>query len=381
MLARTARKRIAIVTTVYRKNSHADVIAGRLLGGYEYNGQKRRPQVEVASMYVDQFPADDMSRALANQYGFRLCPTVKEAVAGVEGVVFIGEHGEYPFNEKGQHLYPRYELYKQITDVFRAAGRAVPVYSDKHFSYDWQKAKWMYDQSHELRFPLMAGSSVPVSWRRPELEIQPGTALERAVMVGYGGKEVYGFHALEGLQCMVERRRGFETGIAAVECLEGDAVWQWTDRNPWANDLMLEAVRRCEGAKTGSPRENVKAPVLFLLEYSSGLHAAVYMLDGQIQQFGFATAGAAMSTEMWLQPVRYFNHFSGLVYWIEHLLTTGRAPYPVERTLLTTGALAALMDSSFEHRRIETPHLQIKYQPVRASQYNRGPVPAPEREA
>jgi hypothetical protein len=194
-------------------------------------------------------------------------------------------------------------------------------------------------------------------------------------MVGYGGKEVYGFHALEGLQCMVERRQGFETGVAAVECLDGDAVWQWTERNPWAGELMLEAVKRCEPAKSGTPRENVKAPSLFVVEYRSGLRAAVYMLDGQVTEFAFAAPG--VSTEMWLQPARYYNHFSGLTYWIEKLLVTGREPYPVERTLLTTGTLAALMDAGYEHRRVETPHLNIAYRPVRASQYNRGAVPDP----
>ncbi|MGH9667645.1 MAG: hypothetical protein ACRD9L_24780 [Bryobacteraceae bacterium] len=171
-----ARKRIAIVTTVYRLNSHADVIAGRLLAGYEYYGKQHEPRVDVVSMYTDQIPKNDMSRALAAKYGFHIYPSIREALTlggkslAVDGVVFIGEHGDYSYNEKGQHLYPRYELYKQIVDVFRESGRVVPVYCDKHFSYDWQKAKWMFEQSRELKFPLMAGSSVPLAWRRPPLE-------------------------------------------------------------------------------------------------------------------------------------------------------------------------------------------------------------------
>ena len=283
-----ARKRIAIITTVYRKDSHADVIAGRLLAGYEFNGEARRPAVDVVSMYTAQVPANDMSRELASQYGFRIFDTVREALClgggklAVDGVAFIGEHGDYPFNEKGQHLYPRYELYKQIVDVFRESGRVVPVYCDKHFSYDWQKAKWMYDQSRELHFPLMAGSSVPLTWRRPPLELDIGAPVEKAVMVGYGGKEVYGFHALEGLECMVERRKGFETGVAAVQCIEGEDVWKWSRENAWADRLMIEAVQRCEPSKAGSPESNVKSPVLFVIDYRSGLTAAVYMLDGQI---------------------------------------------------------------------------------------------------
>jgi hypothetical protein len=285
---------------VYRKNSHADVIAGRLIAGYEYDGEVRKPQVDVVSMYTDQVPDNDMSRGFAAKHGFRIYATVRDALApggeklAVDGVVFIGEHGEYPFNEKGQHLYPRYELYKQIMEVFRESGRSVPVYCDKFFSYDWTKARWMYDQSKELKFPLMAGSSVPLTWRRPALELKLGASIDKAVAVGYGGNEVYGFHALEGLECMVERRKGFETGIAAVECRQGDEVWKINEQNPWADQLMQAAVKRCDDVKKKSK------PSIFILEYRSGLTAAVYMLEGQVNQFAFAAKDPVVSTEMWL---------------------------------------------------------------------------------
>lgn len=380
------RKRVAIITTVYRPNSHADVIAGRLIAGYEYYGKRRKPRVDVVSMYTDQVPKNDMSRGLATKYAFRIYPTIREALTlggsslAVDGVVFIGEHGDYPYNEKGQHLYPRYQLYKRIIDVFRNSGRSVPLYCDKHFSYDWQHAKWMYDQSRELKFPLMAGSSVPLAWRRPPLELDLGSPVEYAASLGYGEKEAYGFHALEALQCMVERRKGFETGVAAVQCLDGDAAWEWNRGNRWGQNLMEQALARCDTRRPGDLERNVKSPSVFLLEYASGLRTATYMLDGEIQSFAFAASlrgkSEAVSTLMWLQPTRYYAHFSGLVYYIEQLILTGRPSYPVERTLLTTGALAALFDSCYQKgKRIETPHLKISYTPPRESFYNRGPVP------
>jgi hypothetical protein len=303
----------------------------------------------------------------------------------VEGVVLVGEHGNYPENAKGQKLYPRYELYKQIVDTFRETGRSVPVFCDKHLSYDWQKAKWMYDQSRELRFPLMAGSSIVMSWRRPPLELALETPVEKSVTVFYGEKEAYGFHALEANQCMVERRKGGETGIRAVTCVEGADVWKWTDRNAWAGRLLEAALTRCEGRKPGSPRDAVKEPILFVVEYASGLESAVYLLNGLVEQAGFAASirGAAepVSTELWLQPSRPFSHFSGLVHYIEQMIVTGRPAYPVERTLLTTGALPVLMDSCFErHRRIETPHLNVRYRAPADSLFSRGPVPAEDRE-
>ena len=381
-----ARKRIAAVITEYRRNSHADVIVGRLLEGYDYNGERRNPRVQVVSMYTDQAPSGDMSRDMAARHGVRIFPTVPEAVTlgtgrlAVDGVVLIGEHGEYPDNEKGQRLYPRYELSKQIIDVFRKSGRAVPVFCDKHLSVDWWKAKWMYDQSRELKFAFMAGSSVPLAWRRPPLELDLGTPVEKAVVCFEGGKESYGIHGLEALECMVERRAGGETGIAAVECLEGAQVWQWTERTPWAGRLLDHALRRDENATPGRPAGNVKQPVLFVLEYRSGLQAAAYILNGHSRNFTFAAEVRAnpepVSTELWLQPGRPHSHFSALAYYIEQMIITGRPAYRVERTLLTTGALAALMDSSYQgNRRLETPHLKISYRAPKESLYSQGPVP------
>jgi hypothetical protein len=382
------RKNVAAIITEYRRNSHADVIVTRMLEGYEYNGKRQAPRVRVASMYTDQVPGNDLSRGFASKHNVRVFPTVREALLlgrsslAVEGVVLIGEHGNYPDNEKGQKLYPRFELFKQIVETFREIGKAVPVFCDKHLSTDWDKAKWMYDQSRALKFPFLAGSSLPVSWRRPPFEPPLDAPIEKAVVCFYGPKEAYGFHALESLQCMVERRRGGETGVASVECLEGGAVWEWTGKNAWGARLLEAALARVEDRKPGLPRDNAKDPILFLLRYRDSLEAAVYLLNGHISQTGVALQAGQNepdATEIWLQPGRPFSHFSSLTHWIEELIVTASAPYPVERTLLTTGALAALMDSSFHKgKRLETPHLAVRYRAPTQSFYSRGPVPALE---
>jgi hypothetical protein len=300
----------------------------------------------------------------------------------VDGVILIGEHGRYPTNEKGQKLYPRYELYKQVVDVFRRSGRSVPLFFDKHLSYDWQKAKWMYDQHRELGFPMMAGSGQPYAWRRPALELDLETPVERAVVYNHGPKESYGFHALEMLQCMVERRKGGETGVAAVQCLEGSEVWRWTGQTPWASRLLNEALTRSESRNKGALRDQVRQPIVFRLEYFDGLQAAVFNLQGYVNDAGFAAAihgkSKPVSTEFWAQRQRPWSHCSGHVYYMEQILLTGKPPCAVERTLLTTGALAALMDSSYiGNKRIETPHLKIAYRARKGWLFNQGPVPAP----
>src|SRR5947209_8136096 len=219
------RRPVAVITTVYRPLSHAYHIAGRFMSGYAREGEFHVPRHYVASLYVDQTPENDLSREVAREYGARVTRSVADALTGggdklaVEGVLLIGEHGNYPRNDRGQILYPRFELFQQVVETFRKTGQSVPVFCDKHLSYGWDKAKQMRAWAEELKFPLMAGSSLPVTWRRPELELGLGTPVEDALVAAYGPIEVYGFHALETLQCMLERRAGGETGVKAVTAL------------------------------------------------------------------------------------------------------------------------------------------------------------------
>ena len=391
------RKKIVVIITEFSRMSHAEVIVGRLVKGYFHNGNRITPQVDIVSMYLDQIPNRDMGREIAAEHGIPLFSSIRKTLTldgedlAVDGVIIIGEHGNYPFNIKGQQLYPRYYFYKQVMDVFRASGRCVPVFNDKYLSYDWDEAKWMYDHSVALGFPLMAGSSLPFTWREPELELELGTPIERAVVTHYGPKERYVCHTLDLLQCMVERREGGETGISAVQCFEGDSVWKWTDANPWAERLMLEAISRTPERKPGSPRENVSNPYLFVLEYTSGLTTASYLLNGHVQSAAFAAdirgKSKPVSTHFVHQNRRPYAHFSGLVYHVEQMMLTGKEQFPIERVLLTTGAQAALFESSYENgrtiqkgKRVVTPNLDIAYRARKESLFNRGPMPPTEKD-
>jgi hypothetical protein len=63
------------------------------------------------------------------------------------------------------------------------------------------------------------------------------------------------------------------------------------------------------------------------------------------------------------------------------MMLTGHADWPAERTLLTTGALAALMDSSYRGNvRLPTSHLQVEYTAPEASHFLCGPVPPEDAE-
>jgi hypothetical protein len=368
------KKTIGAVITEYRPMSHADVICGRIFNGYTPNGVRVEPRTQIVSMYTDQVPDNDTSREHTARHGCKIYPTISEALTrggdslAVEAVLLIGEHGKYPLNEIGQKLYPRYELFQQIVEVFRKSRRSVPVFSDKHLSWSWDHAKQMYDESKELGFPMMAGSSIPVTPRVPSLEVPFNAPIEHAVAVGYSDVEAYGFHTLESLQCMIERRAGGETGVSAVQALRGKDVWEWHDsRNAaWARPLLDAALARDPVPKKLPPREGTKDPALFLLEYRDGLRAAVYMLDRYLSTWLFAGTikGKPDPISTHFGPIphnRELPHFDGLVRCIEEFFVTGKPVYPVERTLLTTGMLAFLMQSRHSNQRIETPQLKIAY--------------------
>ncbi|MBM3748276.1 MAG: hypothetical protein FJW34_21030 [Acidobacteria bacterium] len=331
------------------------------------------PRARIVSMYTDQVAPKDMSRDLAARHGYKIYPTVAEALTlggdrlAVDAVLLIGEHGDYPLNERGQKMYPRHELLQQIVEVFRRGRRAVPVFSDKHLSYSWKKASEMYRWSRELNFSLMAGSSIPVTVRVPELELPFGCEIEHAVTVGYGDPDSYGFHTLESSQCMVERRRGGEKGVAAVEWIEGPAVWKWRDgEGQWSAPLLEAALATNPNVKPGRMEQNCKLPVLFLVDYRGGLRTAVYMLNGHQSGWVFSAQlkgqPQPVATHFGLvKPGRDLPHFDGLVRCIEEFFVTGRPVYPVERTLLVSGALDLLFESKVRRQRVETPELKVAY--------------------
>src|SRR5262245_13379746 len=166
-------KKVAAVVTTYTRYSHADNLVTRFMEGYSIVGKSYPPPCQVASLYIDQVGETDIGQPLAKQWKVPLVKSIADALTlggdklAVDGVLLIAEHGNYPLTDKGQKLYPRRQFFEEVVKVFRASKRVVPVFNDKHLSYSWENAKWMYDQSKELGIPMMAGSSVPVAWRRP----------------------------------------------------------------------------------------------------------------------------------------------------------------------------------------------------------------------
>jgi hypothetical protein len=370
---------VAVVTTVWRHNAHADVIASRIVQGYTLDGQGEFPKLKIASAYVDQFPENDMSRRLAREHGFTIYGTVAEALTlgtdklAVDGVLLIAEHGSYPESPTGSIEYPKRRLFAEIAKVFEASGRVVPVFCDKHLEDDAEDIAWLWSEARRLNVPLMAGSSLPTLWRFPEADVKRGRPLKEIVATSYHRLDAYGFHALEMVQCLAERRKQGdswgECGIRQVRCLSGDAVWRARDEGLVDRTLLDEALSRLKVRPlpvSKSIDELAKDPVLFVLDYEDGLRASILTANGAFGEWTVAwryadddTTGA---TCFWTQEARPYMHFTYLLKGVEQMIHSGRPAWPAERTLLTSGALDALLVS---HRRggeaIATPHLKVAY--------------------
>lgn len=368
----TKPKSVAAVLTAYEKGLHADVLIGKILEGWKQDGGGG-PALKLASLYVEQFTGKDLARSMAEKYGVPLFDSIEKAVTAgsdripVDGVISVGEHGNYPTNDKGQVLYPRRRFLEAITDTFKKYGRVVPVFNDKHLGPEWSDAKWMYDRVREMKVPFMAGSSLPVTFRDPEITVPMGSEVEAAVGIGYSHLDIYGAHAMDCFQCLVERRRGAETGVKWVQCLQGDAMWKPLDDGVIAKDAFDVALALVAN-QPDRVRQN-DGSALFLFQYNDGLLGAVFMLPG------FASGNAvALKLKGQARPLatRFEErldprhpHFAYLLKGIERMIHTGRPSYPVERTFLSGGILdRALTSRAQKYEKLKTPELAIRYQPV-----------------
>ncbi len=289
-----------------------------------------------------------------------LVTTVREALLdgdtlGVDGVLLVGEHGDYPSNDIGQMLYPRKELFDQILAAFDVARASVPVFCDKHLSFDFAKAQAMVDNAKRRNVPLLAASSLPISPTSPTIrEAADGASIVEAVavypQVDSGKIESYGYHSLEVLQHYLERRTGGEAGVASVACIQEADV---------DAELLARARALCDLKASKFPTR------AFLIEHRDGLRSWQVAVDGNPT---FAVAlrlddGTILATadDHSTASPRHSN-FGALMRLVVDWMHTGIDPWPRERDLLSVGILQAMSQTSpTAGTRVETPHLALPY--------------------
>jgi len=345
------------------------------------------PRVDVASVYLDQFPEGDLGKARLARHGLALSPSIEHALTlgtgklAVDGVVIIAEHGDYPDNDRGQKLYPRYDWFKQCVRVFEKTGKAVPVFNDKHLATTWKECVEMVEDSKRLKFPFFAGSSLPVTRRLPAIDLPHNAPLKESVCVAYGGVDSYDIHALETAQCMSERRLGGEIGIKQVHALKDAALWEAMAKEDRKDTrrLMVAALTRSHNLPVEGgyytdritfqwARATFPKATGYFIEHLDGFRTSMFLVN--IRDFNYAGLRAdtdeIISCQMYLPMPTHgsttADFFHPLIRHIEDTVITGQVPYPIERSLLTSGMTLAGVESL--HRGqipIATPEMKVRY--------------------
>ena len=389
-----SKPRVAFLGTVVKRHSHAQHFLDRHTVGYTWNGQWQEPRIDIASVYIDQYPDDDLGKQRIARHGLRSFPTIEEALTlggdklAVDGVIIIAEHGDYPMNEKGQKRYPRYDWFKKVVSVFQDSGRSVPVFNDKHLSTRWDECVEMVEDARRLNFEFLAGSSLPVTRRMPAIDVPYDANLTESVCVAYGGIDSYDIHALETAQCMSERREGGESGVRRVQALRNEKLWEKLRGNECAStrDLIVSALTRSHNLPVdgGFPTDAVSFEWFartmpkttgYIIDHNDGFRTTM-LLTG-IRDFNYAgrlANGEILSCQMYLPMPKHgsttADFFNPLAHHIETMMIKKKAPYPVKRTLLTSGMVIAGINSLHQGQiPIKTPHLNVKYNASKESTF------------
>lgn len=380
------RPRVAVLCSVYFAGSHADVIVGRLLEGYSFGGKYQPARIEVASLYLEQLGSSDnepVSRVdigveAARTHGVPMFESVGEAIGlgragvNVDGVLIIAEHGDYGWGEFEQKLYPRRRLFDASVAAMVAAGRTVPIYVDKHLAWTFTDAERMITDAQRLDIPVLAGSVVPLTWRTPAGADWPyGSQVAEAIVVSIAASEpstrpteMSGFHNLEFAQALLERRAGGETGVAAVTALSGAEVRPAITARLSRSAALADAVAALgTDVPDATDFAGSSADDLFLIEYTDGVSLTVINLDLPVEHCMAAVVRGDRDVLVAAVDLGQHghDHFTFLVRQIESLVLQRASPYPVTRTLLTTGVMEAALRARRERRRIPTPHLSLAY--------------------
>lgn len=329
-----------------------------MLDGYRIEHTWHPPRLTTGAFYCDQFPANDMARETAEEHRIPIYETVAAAIRfggkklTADGIAIIGEHGEYPRTPRGNVMYPRARYFEEIARVMREDGRVAPVYQDKYFAYEWADAKRMYNTARQMRIPVLCGSTVPIAWQRPHLEVAKGAKLTEVLATSYSDIEEHGYHGIELLQSVAERRAGGETGVARVRHTRGE--------DGWSPDLLDAALaRNVNHVPAGGTQEREA----IVIEYRDGVRGALLHVTARTRDYCVAARvdGRVAASCFYIQ-LQLHNHWSLMVRDFEDLVLTRREPRPIERTLMANGILLAGLESRRQGGKwIETPELNFSY--------------------
>ena len=371
---RTLRK-IAFLLDEFSAPSPAQQLLDRFLIGYPRDGALRKFDDAEVSAYLTVSSESNFGMR-EEDYDLEVARTAEKAVAGADAVVIVSRRPGALANEAFLKIALEQAPEGAACFVHGVLANSLP--SARNFA----------TRAAARRIALLAGTPLCVTWRLPEVDLIPGTALTEALIVvqvnplsgqppaTLGGAEL---QALDGLLPVIERRRGGESGIRSVRFLEGKNLWRAGEKGLWSWPLLAAALSRSHTPQ-GDPVQDgrtqdlaglglvpklARNPRGWLLEHRDGLRTSILVLDGVVADFNFAVrtqSGDVLSAQLFRAPTPAEHHFSRLAAVMEDFFRGSRAPWPVERNLLVAGLLEKFgKPASLTGQRLETPELNIAY--------------------
>jgi len=355
--------KIAVIGSEYHKISHCDVIVSRWLKPFPtdhlYGWSPHRTR--IASIWLDQIHPDrDLSTAKCSEFGIPRYETLESALTlggsdlAVDAVLLICEHGDYPRNEYQQKLYPRKEMFDQVSSAFQKFNRILPVFFDKHLSWNPEWIREMYATVIHSKIPFFAGSSISCQPLIPEIQIPSGAKFREIVALYHNDLEDYLFHSMELVQSLIENRAGGETGVAQIIAWKDQAVWDALDQGKISANLLEEAVQTVSpeahqafmkfAAQRGTP------VYAFQLCYHDGMKVTYLMQHDIVRKWTVACqlegdeaihAGCPQTAG----EDHYYPHFARFCVQIEDFFISKISPIPLGRMFMTSMGTAFCMRS------------------------------------
>ena len=358
----------------------------RLLLGYSWHGGCAAPTLTWCRFTSTSFPPaisleggrNDSARQFSRRSATR-SPSGGSKLA-VDGVLIIGEHGKYPRNEKGQMLYPRYEFFKQVVKVFEVERPQCAGFQRQTSLDGLEEVRRNGRRLEAARIPLpggfVAAGHAPVSGSGCPV----GDAAHR--------KRLRGLRRHPIRTIFMDWRRHNACPSAAKAARSGLRVSmpcvakRSGKRSRNVRRLSGCCWRRCREATHFRSRRDTSAIVLsiewarkllatslaYFIDHRDGFKTTLFLLP--IRDFNYAglngETGEIISCQMNLpmptQSATTANFFNPLIRHIERMVVENRAPYPVERTLLTSGMTLAAVESLFRGEiPVQTAEMEVRY--------------------
>ena len=363
-------RQIAFVLEDFALQTPAQQLLDRFLLGYRRDGAFHKPdglRVTVARAGDLQSPsaAADLLQTRANEAGLQLTD-LPTAVREANALVIVPRADAATPTEA------------QLTAALTHAKRGTPCFVFGALGTNLAAARTITTLAAARQVTLASGTTLPVTWRLPQVDLPDRAAVDEALIVVQGPSPLAELHALDGLLPVLERRAGGERGVRQVKFLAGRELWRAGDRREWSWPLLSAALSRSDSPQgdaildgrtqdlvgLGLVPKLATSPRGWLLEHPDGVRTTLLVLDGVVADFNFAVRladGSNLSAQLFHAPTPGQEHYSQLTATLEDYFRTGTPPWPAQRSLLTAGLLDACRQTAAQPGVwLRTPELSLR---------------------